>query len=74
LSTFHKIFDLHGFSYPVALYPELLIQNSWNLESGWDAVWPEEIQRGFKAWVAELPLLSEVWIARCLTTGASKEE
>jgi len=60
LSTFHKIFDLSGFSYLVTLHPRLFIQNSSNLESGWDAVWPEEMQREFKAWVAELPILSEV--------------
>jgi hypothetical protein len=60
LSVVHKIFDLLGFSCPVTLFPKLMIQNSWNLKSDWNTVWPEEIQRGFKAWVAEFPLLSEV--------------
>jgi hypothetical protein len=56
----------------VTLYPKLLIYNSWNLKSGWDKTLLEE-QRGFEFWVAELPLLYEVRIPRCLTKWGSKE-
>jgi len=61
----------------VTLYPKLVVHNSWNLKSYWDTTLLEEIQTGFEVWVAEMPLLYEVRISRCLTKwgggGGSKE-
>ena len=72
LSIVHKIFDPVGFSCPVTLLPKLLIQNSWNCKIGWDEPLPENMQRNFEGWIAELPLLSEVRIPRCLSAGVFK--
>jgi hypothetical protein len=56
----HRIFDPVEFSCPVTLIPKLLIQNSWNCKNGWDEILPEEMRRKYEAWIAKLPLLSEV--------------
>jgi hypothetical protein len=74
LSVVHRIFYPVGFSCPVTLIPKLLIQNSWSCKSDWDETLPEEMRRKYEAWIAELPLLSDVRIPRCCSLEGSTND
>lgn len=66
LSITHSLFDPIGFSAPVALFPKLLLQETWSMKLGWDDEVNEDIKSRFLGWYSQLDVLKDVKISRWL--------
>ncbi len=60
-----KIFDPLGLVSPITISPKVLLQESWQLKSSWDAPLPENIQRRWREWQNSLKNTPMFKIPRC---------
>ena len=65
ISNVAKTFDVLGWISPSVLVMKLLYQQLWKLSSGWDEEVPANLLQLHSKWKEELPLLSEIQLARC---------
>jgi hypothetical protein len=65
LSTVSALYDPLGFAAPVILPAKQLLQDLCRLRLGWDDQIPQEHQRKWEVWIAELPKLENFYIDRC---------
>lgn len=73
LSKCSKLFDPLGLVGPVIVIGKILIQSLWKIQLGWDDLVPTEIQEQWSDCQNQLPLLSKIKFARCLTVADSVE-
>ena len=64
LSCVQKIFDPLGVYAPVVLIPKIILQKSWKLKAEWDEDLPENMQKEFRKWSAEIHHLNDCRISR----------
>ncbi|GBM34169.1 hypothetical protein AVEN_17973-1 [Araneus ventricosus] len=67
LSVAHQLFDPIGFTCPITLIPNLLLQECWKLGISWDSKLPEDVIKKFKKWKDELHELKFLKIPRRLS-------
>ncbi|KAI5732210.1 hypothetical protein M8J77_023385 [Diaphorina citri] len=68
LSQIARIYDIQGFLSPITVWLKVFMQKLWLLGSSWDGELPPDLDREWKLFVQELPLLNEVRIPRYLHT------
>lgn len=66
LSCIAKIYDPSGWLSPVIVWAKILMQHIWISKVTWDEPLPENIQKKWKKYVSELPLLENIKITRHL--------
>ena len=67
------LFDPLGFLSPFVIRAKLFMQQAWLDALAWDEVLPSEQKEEWRGWFAELPLLEEIKIPRCLKDTSAKE-
>lgn len=72
LSEIARIFDPLGFLSPLTIIAKILVQRLWVLGEGWDADPPEDIIKFWNCYLAQLPLLTQLQIPRCLSVRSIK--
>ena len=65
LSAVSSLFDPLGFVAPVILLAKLLLQDLCRKKLAWDDPISDDDQVLWRKWTRELPLLAEVYVARC---------
>ncbi|KAJ8978472.1 hypothetical protein NQ317_016998 [Molorchus minor] len=70
---FPNSLDPLGFLSPVTFYTKYLIQRLWLSGIGWDETPPSDIARAWSQYKSELPLLSDIRIARCILFSESSD-
>jgi transposase InsO family protein len=63
-----SVFDPLGFLAHLIIKAKILLQEIWRSEIGWDDLVPEDLDRKWKAWIAELQGIVSVQIPRCYST------
>ncbi len=69
-STAAQVYDILGLWAPATVIARMLLQELWRRELDWDAAMPEDVERKWREWMAELPLLTEHPIPRRLLTSS----
>ena len=58
-SVIARTFDIMGWHAPALLLAKILLQELWRHHLDWDEVVPDCLQEKWKAWLEELPLISQ---------------
>ncbi|XP_076247890.1 uncharacterized protein LOC143187553 [Calliopsis andreniformis] len=66
LSLSHRVFDPLGLICPIALYPRILLQETWAHKLSWDEDVTVGIKSRFLNWVNDLENLNKVEVPRCM--------
>ncbi|KAF8778730.1 hypothetical protein HNY73_015426 [Argiope bruennichi] len=74
LSTAHRIFDPIGATCPVALFPKLLLQKTWERKLNWEEEVDSNTREEFLKWMRDIFHLEKVQIPRHLKTGDANEK
>ncbi len=74
LSAAHRIFDPIGATSPVALFPKLLLQKTWELKLKWEEEVDSETKAEFLKWMKYIYFLEKVRIPRYLKIGDEDEK
>ena len=67
------LFNPLGFLSPFMIRAKMFMQQAWLDALAWDEVPPSEQKEEWRSWFAELPLLEEIKIPRCLKDTGTKE-
>ena len=67
------LFDPLGFLSPFMVRAKMFMQQAWLDALAWDEVLPSEQKEEWRSWFAELPLLEEIKIPRCLKDTSTQE-
>ncbi|GFX57540.1 integrase catalytic domain-containing protein [Trichonephila clavipes] len=67
ISLAHRFFDPIGFSCPITLITELLIEESWKIETSWNSKLQIDIERKFEKWKNQLIEIQDLKIPRRLS-------
>ncbi|XP_055936594.1 uncharacterized protein LOC129966206 [Argiope bruennichi] len=74
LSAAHRIFDPIGATCPVALFPKLLLQKTWERKLNWEEEVDSNTREEFLKWMRDIFHLEKVQIPRHLKTGDANEK
>ncbi|BES97016.1 Retrotransposon protein [Nesidiocoris tenuis] len=74
LSSVARLYDPLGYIGPVVFQAKRLLQLTWTADLGWDDQLPDTIQSAWRQFVTELPVLSDISIARPLPPSPSQRE
>ncbi|GFV93591.1 integrase catalytic domain-containing protein [Trichonephila clavipes] len=67
ISLAHRYFDTIGFTCPVTLITELLIEECWKIETSWNSKLQIDIERKFEKWKNQLIEIKDPKIPRRLS-------
>ncbi|KAF8766712.1 39S ribosomal protein L33 like protein [Argiope bruennichi] len=74
LSAAHRIFDPIGATCPVALFPKLLLQKTWERKLNWEEEVDSNTREEFLKWMRDIFHLEKVQIPRHLKTGDANDK
>ncbi|XP_054717382.1 uncharacterized protein LOC129226778 [Uloborus diversus] len=74
LQTIGKIFDPLGLISPFTVRLKCLIQELWQENISWDESLPPKMEKEWRQWHAELPLLEELKVPRLVLDTTSTED
>ncbi|GFV11512.1 integrase catalytic domain-containing protein [Trichonephila clavipes] len=67
LSLAHRYFEPIGFTCPITLITELLIEECWKIETSWNSKLQIDIERKFERWKNQLIEIQDLKIPRRLS-------
>ena len=70
VSDITKVFDALGLFPPMTVKMKIILQRLWETKLDWDDHVPEDLLEVWSQWRRELPLLSDIHIARCYSPSA----
>ncbi|GFU87587.1 integrase_H2C2 domain-containing protein [Trichonephila clavipes] len=74
ISLDHRFWiSIFGFTCPIILITELLIQECWKIEASWDSKLPIDIERKFETWKKQLIEIQDLKVPRRLSNFDLKD-
>ena len=69
-----KVYDILGWLFPVIIKGKILLQKLWDLKVSWDEKVPCHIQKHWKKWRDQPPILTQHPVDRCYFSSSLKRQ